>query len=543
MRTNAMKKFIAFSAVALALAGTPAHAQFTKSTLSSQVDQQFPDNNTGAIAPSILRSWLKSSLISSFQQFAGVNLQAGTTYTIQAGDYGQLITFNNALPQAVTLPQAAGSFASWNGFVKNIGSGTVTITPAGGSLINGGATYVLIPGAGAWIVSDGTNYQIWLGGIVSLPIPVSQGGTGCSVASPTCLDNITGVSGAGVTLTHSTVSFDTVAAATAATIPATNTGTIYIRGFSAAGDAGGGFWTRSVSQPVPTARFQSADGAWWSPSLANGVFPFEMFGGQCGGSGFDNTPAMNKYNSFIATNGQQPTRLQPCSYFHNTAPNAFSTVPPYFQGTGINGTVLNRNYNGTAGVGFLNMTAASGLVIKDLQVSANAGTNTGEGLRFDASAGNGSSGSYLQNVTFVGLGTDNLQDMIAIDGHLKVTGSIGSRDHNWIAVTLFGSATSAVNGLSVEGFTWNGGGVYPAGGTSNAPILLTGLTAPMATNVVNINIAEGGDISLDQCVRCILRSSAWSNTLNTANTNLSGIGGNVPGTKQTNWTNSNYLAF
>lgn len=337
--------------------------------------------------------------------------------------------------------------------------------------------------------------------------------------------------------------FDTVAAATAATIPASGTATIYIRGFSVAGDAGGGFWTRSVSMPVPTARFQSADGAWWSPALANGVFPMEIFGGQCGGSGFDNTPALNKYNSFITTNGQLPLRFQPCLYSFNTAPSAFNPVSPYFEGTGINGTVLNRNYSGTAGVGFIQISAASGTVIKDLEIAAAAGTTTGDALRFDASTSNGASGSFLNNVTIVGFGTDNFDSMITVDGHLKTAGAIGSRDHNWVALTLFGSKVASLNALSIEGLTWNGGGIYPAGGSSTAPVILNGLTAPMASTSININLAAGGDVQLDQCVRCILRAPAWSNVFNTTNTNLSGVGGNVPGTKQTNWINSNYLAF
>lgn len=337
--------------------------------------------------------------------------------------------------------------------------------------------------------------------------------------------------------------FDTVAAATAATISATGTATIYIRGFSVAGDAGGGFWTRSASMPVPTARFQSVDGAWWSPSLANGVFPFEMFGGSCGGSGFDNTPAMDKYNSFINTNGQQRLRLQPCSYFHNTQPASFNPVAPYIEGTGANGTVLMRNYNGTAGVGFLTMTGASGTVIQNLEVGGNTGTNTGDAIRFNATSSNGASGSYLQNVTIAGFGTDNFQNMVTIDGHLKVTGAIGSRENTWSNVTIFGSATSAINALSAEGFTLHGGGIFPAGGTSAAPIILSGLTTPMASSNVNINVSIGNDIQLDFCTDCILRAGAWSNVFNTTNTILSGVAGNVPGTKNANWINSNYAPF
>lgn len=156
-----MKKLITALSVLLVLLALPAHAQFTKSTLSSQITQQFPDNNTGAITPSILRSWLQNSLIPSFQQFTGVNPQAGTSYTIQLSDYGQLVTFSNASAIAVTLPQAIAPFTPFNFYAKNVGTGPVTVTPQGGSTINGASTLVLNGGAQAWIVSDGTNYQIF----------------------------------------------------------------------------------------------------------------------------------------------------------------------------------------------------------------------------------------------------------------------------------------------------------------------------------------------------------------------------------------------
>lgn len=88
-----------------------------------------------------------------------VNAQTGTTYTVLLGDYHKLITFSNGSAIAVTLPQATGNFAAkWFCWVKNLGAGTVTITPTT-STINGAATLVLLTGMGALIVSDGTNYQ------------------------------------------------------------------------------------------------------------------------------------------------------------------------------------------------------------------------------------------------------------------------------------------------------------------------------------------------------------------------------------------------
>lgn len=172
MRIN--RRLIAAALIAFA-AAIPARAQFTKSTLSTQIGTQFPDNSTGAITPATTRTWL-NGLVNSFQQFPAVNPQAGTTYAFVIGDYGQLVTFNNAAPVAVTLPQAAGTFSIWNSYVANLGAGVVTITPAT-STINGASTLVLSQGQSAWIVADGTNYQVFRGN--SLPFSGTAGALLC----------------------------------------------------------------------------------------------------------------------------------------------------------------------------------------------------------------------------------------------------------------------------------------------------------------------------------------------------------------------------
>lgn len=89
-----------------------------------------------------------------------INAQTGTTYTIQASDAAELVTFTNASPIAVTLPQATGSFAAGFGTtIQNKGAGLVTITPTT-STINGNTTLTIAANTGCDVVSDGTNYQV-----------------------------------------------------------------------------------------------------------------------------------------------------------------------------------------------------------------------------------------------------------------------------------------------------------------------------------------------------------------------------------------------
>ena len=152
-----MKRILGCLSMLLALAA-PAHAQKSKSQLTTEVNTNYPDNTTGAITPSLLRT-TTLDIMNSSQQYSGVNAQVGTTYAFAASDYGQLVTFNNSAPVAASLSQAVGTFSPWNAYVSNLGLGTVTITPAT-STIGGQSTLVLATGQSAQIVSDGFNYQV-----------------------------------------------------------------------------------------------------------------------------------------------------------------------------------------------------------------------------------------------------------------------------------------------------------------------------------------------------------------------------------------------
>jgi hypothetical protein len=87
------------------------------------------------------------------------NAQAGTTYTVVATDRIKFLTFTNASPVAVTLPQAGSSgFTNKFAFIaKNLGAGDVTITPTA-STIAGASTLVVHQGEACTVYSDDTNY-------------------------------------------------------------------------------------------------------------------------------------------------------------------------------------------------------------------------------------------------------------------------------------------------------------------------------------------------------------------------------------------------
>jgi len=88
------------------------------------------------------------------------NAQTGTTYALVTGDRGKVVTFSNAASIAVSINQAGttGFEAGWLTIVKNIGDGTVTITPTT-STIDGALTLVLYTGDWALISSAGGQYE------------------------------------------------------------------------------------------------------------------------------------------------------------------------------------------------------------------------------------------------------------------------------------------------------------------------------------------------------------------------------------------------
>ena len=73
-------------------------------------------------------------------RLALVNNQTGTTYTIQASDNGNVITFDNAAAIAVTLPDTLDT--NFQCTVVQVGAGVPTVTPSGTDTINGAATGV-----------------------------------------------------------------------------------------------------------------------------------------------------------------------------------------------------------------------------------------------------------------------------------------------------------------------------------------------------------------------------------------------------------------
>jgi len=167
-----LNRKLIFAALAMTVAMTPAWAQKSKPSMTTEITNSLPDQSTGGVTPAIMRSVL-TDMVNSWQQYAAVNSQVGTSYTVQASDYGQIVQLNNASPISVTLPAPTGSFTTFNVFIYNLGTGAATVTSASGT-INGNASLTINSTSAYWLFSDGsgTNY-----------VSFSQGGLLTSVSN------------------------------------------------------------------------------------------------------------------------------------------------------------------------------------------------------------------------------------------------------------------------------------------------------------------------------------------------------------------------
>lgn len=141
----------------MTLSGVVIRDIFANLPAASEPGRIFFASDTGAVYRDNGSTWDEVG-IGSVSEL--VNAQTGTTYTVVVGDLAKLLTLSNGSAVAVTLPEATSPFdAGWYADVRNLGVGTVTITPTT-STINGASTLVLLTGESARIISDGTDYQV-----------------------------------------------------------------------------------------------------------------------------------------------------------------------------------------------------------------------------------------------------------------------------------------------------------------------------------------------------------------------------------------------
>jgi len=116
---------------------------------------QFGTGTSSATAAALAGAGLKA-ITTTLNLALRTDTQAVGTLAIVLADRARVKQWTGGVG-AATLPDPATLGDDWNVMVRNNGTGSLTITPAAGT-INGSATLVLAPLSSAIIYTDGTNY-------------------------------------------------------------------------------------------------------------------------------------------------------------------------------------------------------------------------------------------------------------------------------------------------------------------------------------------------------------------------------------------------
>ena len=171
---------------------------------------QFGTGASSAVAAALAGAGLKAITTTLNQRY--LPRSSASPVAIVDADRASIVQYTGGVGTG-TLPTPASVGTDWFVFVRNNGTGTVTFTPAAGS-INGNATLALGPGSSTMIYTDGANYfTLGLSQITPTNFDftsINVAGTGTYVLSGTELNRIsyklTGVlSGARIVQVPNTV--------------------------------------------------------------------------------------------------------------------------------------------------------------------------------------------------------------------------------------------------------------------------------------------------------------------------------------------------
>src|SRR5437588_209273 len=140
----------------------PQKINYSSSTPAAGVGKRLAKWNadTPSTDPAVVRN-----ISVAFDNLGGTNVQAASSYTIAASDQGKMIVFTSGGAIAVAAPTTLSS--NFVCFAQNAGAGSVTITPASGT-IDGTSAKTMASGTACVLLFDGTNWYTLSGGSSSL---------------------------------------------------------------------------------------------------------------------------------------------------------------------------------------------------------------------------------------------------------------------------------------------------------------------------------------------------------------------------------------
>lgn len=211
----------------------------------------------------------------------------------------------------------------------------------------------------------------------------------------------------------------------------------------------------------------------------------------------DDTPEFNQFLDAVKAHPSRTGCINAATYRIASQPNMIDEQV-HLVGSGMIDTVLLRDYNATVGNGLLSFTAGSnGSRVSALSILAASGTTGGSAISVRSTPTYPISFIAFEDLYLSTFGNNTWDSTFFIDGTQKTTAPAGVRDVAFRNVHIFGASNFSLNIRAVNGFSYHGGGVYAAGGTSaSSGGIAIGGTASNQSNYINISLPVCGGLNL-----------------------------------------------
>ena len=282
------------------------------------------------------------------------------------------------------------------------------------------------------------------------------------------------------------------------------------------------------------AALEAGGGSQW------GALPCIYDFGAVGDGVADDTAA---HNAFMTTlNGsKRRTGYLGSGTFRLTSQPVAPTLGVTLFGDSPSSSVILRDYNGSAGVGVINIRENS-VNLRSLMVKSAVGRTGGSAVSIRSTATYAASFTSLEDVVLTSDALNGWDNTLDIDGSLKTTAPSGARDISLRNVTVFGAAGFAARFASVKGLSWHGGAIFPASGNNAASggLQITGTTANRS-EIVRLDVWAANGVNLTHCDDVMLQIARIGaingvSINNDTSANDCRVVGEITGTQLGNWS-------
>lgn len=255
----------------------------------------------------------------------------------------------------------------------------------------------------------------------------------------------------------------------------------------------------------------------------------------------DDTVAYNNFITALNNDPKKRTGYLASGLFRLSAQPVAPRYGVNLIGDSVSTCALIRDYNGVAGVGLLDIRE-NGISARNFGIQSAPNRTGGSAISIVSSATYSCSFVTIEDMYLTSQGNNTWDNTIWIDGTAKTTPATGARDLAFRNVNVFGANGYSVYARGAQGWTWYGGGIFPASGTNAASggLLITGTTAVPSVqvrmdivSVAGINLTQCNDVRIEASRIGALAGVSINNDSTAADCRVIG---EVSGTVAANWT-------